>query len=78
MSSAVALRGSDAGSRELSLFDGPGGEPTLDDLLAGVWEGLTAQRDVVCPVCGEAMRPEVGAAARPVVGRCAACGTSLS
>ena len=78
MSSAVALRQNHVGSQELSLFDGTGGEPTLDDLLAGVWEGLTAQRDVVCPVCGDRMRPEVGAAARPVGGRCAACGTSLS
>ena len=78
MSSAVALRRNQAGSEELSLFDGPGGEPTLDELLAGVCEGLTAQRDVVCPVCGGRMHPEFGAHARPLGGRCPECGTSLS
>ncbi len=78
MSSALTLRRSDTADQELSLFDGTGGEPTLDELLAGVWEGLTARRDVACPVCGGRMRPEYGAHAMPQGGRCRACGTSLN
>jgi hypothetical protein len=65
-------------TRSPSLFDAVGGEPTLDDLLVGVWEGLTAHRAVECPLCGDEFRPEYGAHARPVGGRCAGCGSSLS
>jgi hypothetical protein len=64
------------GSR--SLFDAVGGEPTLDDLVAGVWEGLTAHAVVECPLCGDELRPEYGAHARPIGGRCAGCGSTLS
>ena len=78
MSSAVVLTRSHVDSQELSLFGGTGGEPTLNELLVDVWEGLTAQRDVACPVCGGRMGPEFGAHARPLGGRCAACGTALS
>ena len=60
------------------LFDAVGGEPTLDDLLAGVWEGLTAHETVECPVCGDELRPVYGAHARPVGGRCAGCGSTLA
>ena len=41
-----------------------GGEPTLDSVLSGVWEGLAAHRSVACPVCGGEMRPEYGVHAR--------------
>ena len=61
-----------------SLFDVVGGEPTLDELIVGVWEGLAAHRIVACPVCGEEMEPEYGAHARPIGGRCGGCGTTLS
>jgi hypothetical protein len=61
-----------------SLFDGAGGEPTLDELLAGVWEGLAAHRVVSCPVCSADMRPEYGAHALPVGGRCQSCAATLS
>jgi hypothetical protein len=40
-----------------TLFDDLGGEPTLDELIAGVWEGLAAQRSTRCPVCEAEMRP---------------------
>jgi hypothetical protein len=65
-------------TRAPSLFDGLGGEPTLDDLIAGVWEGLAVQETVTCPVCGEEMRPRYAAHARPVGGRCTSCGATLS
>ncbi len=63
-----------------SLFDVVGGEPTLDELLAGVWEGLTARAAVDCPVCGGSleMQPEYGAHALPVGGRCKRCDSTLS
>jgi ribosomal protein S27E len=61
-----------------TLFDPPGGEPMLDEVIVGVWEGLTAHRAVECPVCGAEMRPEYSAHALPVGGRCEGCGTTVS
>lgn len=61
-----------------SLFEAVSGEPTLDELLAGVWEGLIAHTAVDCPVCGGEMAPEYGAHALPIGGRCSACGSGLS
>jgi hypothetical protein len=55
-----------------------GGGPTLDALLAGVWEGLAAHKSVACPVCMGEMTPDYGVHARPVGGRCTSCGTRLS
>ncbi|HST42452.1 MAG TPA: hypothetical protein VLK58_23235 [Conexibacter sp.] len=63
------------------VHDGVGGEPTLDDLLVGAWEGLTAQVAVACPLCDGALRPLYadGAAGSPVVaGRCDGCDTTLT
>jgi hypothetical protein len=61
--------------------DGVGGEPTLDDMVVGVWEGLTAQAAVACPLCEGTLRPLYagGGGSDPVVaGRCDRCGTTLS
>ncbi len=55
-----------------------GGEPTLDALVAGVWEGLAAHESAVCLGCGGEMRPDYGAHALPIGGRCRSCGTSLT
>ena len=60
-----------------SLFDAVGGEPTLDELIVGVWEGLAAHGVVECPVCGEEMAPVYGAQARPIGGRCGDCASEL-
>ena len=65
-------------TRTSSLFNVVGGEPTLDDMVAGVWEGLTAHATVPCPVCSADMRPEYGAHARPIGGRCTGCESRLS
>jgi hypothetical protein len=63
---------------EPTLFDRPGGEPSLDELISGVWEVLAARQPVDCPVCGGDMQPWYGAhsrqpddsgAARPSRGR---------
>ena len=52
-----------------------GGGPTLDDMLVGAWEGLTARVAVACPLCDGTLRPcGAGGAAG---GRCGACGTTL-
>ncbi len=60
-----------------SLFEPVGGEPTLEDEILGVWEGLIAHRLAACPVCGEDMAPEYGAQALPIGGRCRGCGSTL-
>jgi hypothetical protein len=54
------------------------GERALDDLIVRAWEELTGHRGVACPVCGGGMSPEYGAQARPIRGRCADCGSTLS
>jgi hypothetical protein len=63
---------------EPSLFDAVGGESTLDEIIVGVWEGLTAQRVVRCPICEEDMTPEYGVHALPIGGRCTSCGTVIA
>lgn len=52
----------------------PRGGATLDDVIAGVWRDLGAQRVAACPVCGSSMQAEHGARG----GSCRACGTTLS
>ena len=80
----VPIRGSDSGTthglaREPeSLFDGPGGGPSLDDVVSGAWEGLAARAVVDCPLCGGELAPEFGPHTRPIGGRCRRCGTTLS
>jgi hypothetical protein len=61
-----------------SLLDGWGGEPTLDDVLSSVWEGLTAQSVVTCPVCASEMKPERSRRTGAVRGRCGDCGSTFS
>jgi hypothetical protein len=65
-------------TRAPSLLDRLGGEPTLDDVLSRVWEGLTAQSVVTCPVCNSEMRPEYGQRTRALRGRCTDCGSTLA
>ena len=60
--------------------DARGGETprrTLDDLVVGVWEGLSSHHTVTCPVCSGKMAPRYGSGARPVGGRCTRCGSTL-
>lgn len=63
-----------ADEQRLAADDGP----TLDDLIVGVWEGLSSDRAVACPLCGEAMTPRYGAGPAPVGGRCRSCGTTIA
>jgi hypothetical protein len=61
----------------------PRGRLTLDELLVGVWEGLTAPgsgncaASAQCPVCHGTMLPRYGAGHGPVGGRCRDCGSTL-
>ena len=50
-----------------------GGEATLDEIIVGAWEGLSARCSVACPVCAAPMTPRVGAAG----GACGDCGAQL-
>lgn len=55
-----------------------GGTPTLDDLLTGTWEALTAGVAATCLVCEGPLEPRFGSGHAPVAGRCTRCGTELS
>ncbi len=62
-----------AGAASAEVVASRGGEATLDELLVGAWEGLSARRPVACPVCTGPMRPCAGA----VGGACGTCGSRL-
>jgi hypothetical protein len=80
-----------SGAQDGGAGDASGGEPrqeappaaeargrrTLDELIVGVWEDLSAHRAAACPVCGETMRPRYGSGAAPVGGRCGSCHSTL-
>ncbi len=51
---------------------------TLEDLLSGAWEDLSAHRTATCPVCAGAMEPRYGAGPSAVGGRCCACRSDLA
>jgi hypothetical protein len=53
------------------------GRRTLDDLVVGVWEDLSAHHAATCPVCTGPMHPRYGSGAAPVGGRCTNCGSTL-
>jgi hypothetical protein len=83
MSATALVERPSRGGRETaeaapSLFDDLGGEPTLDEVLSGAWEGLAAHQHVACPVCGGDMAPQYGVHARPIGARCGSCATQLS
>ncbi len=58
--------------RERSGCPSDGGRLTLGQRLDGVWEGLRAAGEAICPLCGGAMHR------RPSGGTCTRCGTSIS
>ena len=52
--------------------------PTLDDVLTGTWDRLTAGVATACPVCTGELSPRWSAGAGIVGGRCRDCGSDLS
>ena len=51
---------------------------TLEDLLSGAWEDLSAHRTATCPICDGAMEPRYGSGPSAVGGRCGDCSTELN
>jgi hypothetical protein len=51
---------------------------TLEDLLLGAWEDLSAHRSATCPICEGAMEPRYGSGPSAVGGRCRGCRTDLA
>ena len=51
--------------------------PTLEDVLSGAWEELSAHRAAACPVCDGVMVPRYGSGPSAVGGRCRRCRTEL-
>ena len=78
MCSDVAIAPDERPDEPLWSSEEPRGEPTLEDLLASVWDELHAGHTVACPVCRAPMRPRWSAGAGVVGGRCDGCGTELS
>ena len=52
--------------------------PTLDDVLTGNWDRLSAGVATACPVCTGELSPRWSAGAGIVGGRCRDCGSKLS
>jgi hypothetical protein len=79
----AAPDGADDGARQTEPGSGAPasaeapGRRTLEALIVGAWEALSAHGAPACPVCGEAMRPRYGSGAAPVGGRCGGCGSTL-
>ena len=64
---------------DVRLWDDDSGGATLDDLVSGAWEGLTAAASsTACPVCHGELEPRWSAGAGVVGGRCRDCGSELS
>lgn len=51
---------------------------TLEDVLSGAWQDLTAHRTATCPICDGAMQPRYGSGPSAVGGRCLSCRTELN
>jgi hypothetical protein len=57
----------------------PRGGLTLDDVLVGVWEGLSAGEEVTCPVCRSgALAHEPADGRRATIVRCSDCASRLA
>jgi hypothetical protein len=60
--------------RERSGCPSDGGRLTLGQRLDGVWEGLRAAGEAICPLCGGQMQRHGGGSG----GSCNRCGTRIS
>jgi len=65
------------GPRTVTLKASPREGRTLEDVLSGAWEDLTAHRTAACPICDGAMEPRYGSGPSAVGGRCKSCRTEL-
>jgi hypothetical protein len=60
------------------LFASPREGRTLEDVVSGAWEELSAHRSAACPMCTGPMLARYGSGPSAVGGRCRDCGTELS
>jgi hypothetical protein len=51
---------------------------TLEDVLSGAWEDLSANRTATCPICDGTMEPRYGSGPSAVGGRCRDCRSDLA
>jgi len=51
---------------------------TLEDVISGAWEELSAHRAATCPICDGAIVPRYGSGPSAVGGKCRDCRTELS
>jgi len=51
---------------------------TLEDVISGAWEDLTAHRTAACPICSAEMTPRYGSGASAVGGRCTKCASEFT
>ena len=63
--------------RTVTLKPSPREGRTLEDVVSGAWEDLTAHRTATCPICDGAMEPRYGSGPSAVGGRCTSCRTEL-
>jgi len=61
-----------------TLFGSVGESRTLDDVLVALWQGITSDRTMTCPVCDGKLQPMQGVHARAIGGECATCGSTFS
>ena len=50
---------------------------TLEDVISGAWEELSANRAAACPICDGVLEPRYGSGPSAVGGRCRRCRTEL-
>jgi hypothetical protein len=63
--------------RPALLFASPREGRTLEDVVSGAWEDLSAHRVAACPICEGFIEPRYGSGPSAVGGRCRDCGTQL-
>ena len=50
---------------------------TMEDVISGAWEELSAHRAAACPICDGVIVPRYGSGPSAVGGRCRDCRTEL-
>ncbi len=63
--------------RTLVALPSPREGRTLEDVLSGAWEDLTAHRTATCPICTGVIEPRYGSGPSAVGGRCGSCRSEL-
>jgi hypothetical protein len=58
-------------------FASPRKGRTLEDVISGAWEELSAHRAATCPICDGVLAPRYGSGPSAVGGRCGDCGAEL-